>query len=234
MPRPAKLPIVRFLNSIWLLNWSTAVIWCFPINAVGKCSKLDTNQLKWWCCFINFVFQADLHGLSFLTLRDGPPTVTDRTDQEFSGPIGSKLHLRRLHPTNYICTKYFSAFLRSLAIFLAFWHFPQYFPSPFHCSCLKSKSVSIFPTWLFPKQRLTQELVKYGSLSNGAMDQEGWLRFSTSFFTKLPRQSHWNLKEPDIFSSDVRLWKISQIPMRMTMMTMLHWQRVWPLWGWDL
>ena len=88
-----------------------------------------TNQLK-WCCFINFVFQADLHGLSFLTLRDGPPTVTDRTDQEFSGPIGSKLHLRRLHPTNYICTKYFSAFLRSLAIFLAFWHFPQYFPSP--------------------------------------------------------------------------------------------------------
>ena len=149
MPRPAKLPIVRFLNSIWLLNWSTAVIWCFPINAVGKCSKLDTNQLE-WCCFINFVFQADLHGLSFLTLRDGPPTVTDRTDQEFSGPIGSKLHLRRLHPTNYICTKYFSAFLRSLAIFLAFWHFPQYFPSPFHCSCLKSKSVSIFPTWLFP------------------------------------------------------------------------------------
>ena len=93
--------------------------------------------------------------------KRGAASVTDRTDQEFLGPIGTNpLHLHKISP-------HFSIVF---CIFLFFWHFPQYPPSNAHVQ--NPNPCQFFPSDFFSDQRLTEELVKYGSLSSGAMEQE--------------------------------------------------------------
>ena len=120
--------------------------------------------------------------------------------QDWPGILRSN---RQQAPIHYICADYIQPttsaqnislhFSVVLQFFLLSDIFPNISPHPSIAHVWNPNPCQFFPLDFFPKQRLTQELVKYGSLSNGAMDQEGWLRFSTSFFTKLPRQSHWDV-----------------------------------------